>query len=161
VKLATNTDFLDGTSRSTYADNAVTVGNLNDTNLQANESFAGVIKLATAAMGIAGTDTTTALTPDVHENIWSDPARCQLVAGGGYQKFPNGLILQWGLSNSNDVTGAYTDFPIPFPTACLCAVICDGGGSSHTQTMMSFTNIRFRAMTAAGASAGYYFAVGY
>lgn len=45
----------------------------------------------------------------------------QLLASPGYQKFPGGLIEQWGLSAPipSGGFGATISFPIAFPTACL------------------------------------------
>ena len=53
--------------------------------------------------------------------IWTDFEAAHSIAANGYQKFPGGLILQWGLSavsaNPYDVT-----FPTAFPTACFGVV---------------------------------------
>lgn len=46
----------------------------------------------------------------------------QSLSTNGYQKFPGGLIVQWGTSNVNyNQTGTVVSFPIPFPNACLNA----------------------------------------
>lgn len=52
------------------------------------------------------------------------------LAANGYQKFPNGLIVQWG-------TGMYVDaaaitFPIAFPNACLNVSVTQAGAGSYT-----------------------------
>lgn len=43
------------------------------------------------------------------------------LGGSGYQKFPGGLILQWGQYNSpiSDTAGVVVNFPLPFPTQCF------------------------------------------
>ena len=46
---------------------------------------------------------------------------------GGYYKFPNGLIMQWGIVNIKDDEKVFdkdwnqwiAEFPIPFPNKCL------------------------------------------
>lgn len=43
------------------------------------------------------------------------------IAGGGYQRLPSGLIIQWGGITANP-SGAPYSFPIAFPTACLRVV---------------------------------------
>jgi hypothetical protein len=40
----------------------------------------------------------------------------------GYQKLPGGLIIQWGTYNSTTDTAENFNWPIAFPTSCLCAV---------------------------------------
>ncbi|MBP2639328.1 MAG: hypothetical protein H6Q66_279 [Firmicutes bacterium] len=45
-----------------------------------------------------------------------------LLASNGYQKFENGLVIQWGtVFGINDTNTAVT-FPVPFSTAVLCAL---------------------------------------
>ena len=40
-------------------------------------------------------------------------------ARGGYYKFPNGLIMQWGIIPATQATGYHGNFPIKFPHAIL------------------------------------------
>jgi len=58
----------------------------------------------------------------------------------GYQKFPSGIIYQWGTWNGNltvVATGGYTSWttPIKFPTAPLQVVVVPG----FTETILTFT----------------------
>lgn len=41
-----------------------------------------------------------------------------LTSGGGYQKLPGGLIIQWGAANTSAGAGVW-NYPIAFPTAAL------------------------------------------
>lgn len=41
------------------------------------------------------------------------------IGANGYQKLPNGLIIQWGSASAN-TTGVGVTFPIAFTTACYC-----------------------------------------
>ncbi|MET3648020.1 hypothetical protein ABIC60_002660 [Phyllobacterium ifriqiyense] len=89
--------------------------------------------------------------------IWADFEAGRSLTSNGYQKFPGGLILQWG-----SVAGAPTDyaqaFPIAFPIACFSVVIipnfntaaitCYGVNTSNIGTT-SF-DIRARNMTNGG-----------
>ena len=72
---------------------------------------ASAIDYSTNAQSNAGSEDDVALTPD---NFGSQ----QLMSALGYQKFPGGLILQWGLSTE----GAAVTFPVAFPTACYGVV---------------------------------------
>lgn len=56
------------------------------------------------------------------------------LATNGYQKFPGGLIIQWGTQTppANTVVQTY-NFPLVFPTNCLTFVASLGmGGNSGT-----------------------------
>lgn len=44
----------------------------------------------------------------------------QSLTTNGYQKFPGGLIIQWGEADDTDL---FVAFPIPFPNACLNVVM--------------------------------------
>jgi hypothetical protein len=45
------------------------------------------------------------------------------LATNGYQKLPNGFIMQWGIQNSVANGATFSpSFPIAFPTACVFAV---------------------------------------
>ncbi len=53
------------------------------------------------------------------------------LSGSGYQKFPNGLIIQWYQVDSVGGGGsAVINFPLAFPTACFFAVASESGNSS-------------------------------
>ena len=49
-----------------------------------------------------------------------------LVAGGGYQKLPGGLIIQWGNGLFTNQTTTTVTLPIAFPNSGFTAVACKG-----------------------------------
>jgi hypothetical protein len=54
-------------------------------------------------------------------------------SANGYQKFPNGLILQWGKGTASR-TGETVTFPMTFPTATLCVVATHSTNEDLTQS---------------------------
>lgn len=61
----------------------------------------------------------------------------QQLSQSGYQKFPGGLIIQWG----RNTPGATVTFPIAFPTACFSVAATAGTGFEefvNTITTTSF-----------------------
>ena len=54
-------------------------------------------------------------------------------ATNGYQKFPNGLILQWGYIADQGIK-ATTYFPITFSKECLCVFVQRVQGNIETST---------------------------
>ena len=85
---------------------------------------------------------------------------------GGYYKFPNGLIMQWGNTTaSRRVDGSEkTLFPIPFPHSVLSMAIMEyrGGGriSGDFYYVTSFDRNGFYNALDSGESR-YYIALGY
>ncbi len=65
----------------------------------------------------------------------------QSLSANGYQRLPNGAILQWGYNAPSTVT-----FPIAFPNACR-SVVATGdngaGGSGLTVRCVSLTKTNF------------------
>lgn len=65
------------------------------------------------------------------------------LAGSGFQRFPSGLILQWGsitTSSSGPVTGT---FPIAFPTACRNIV-----GTADLNSAVAVESVEIGSLTA-------------
>jgi hypothetical protein len=56
-------------------------------------------------------------------NFWGDWVAAASNTANGYQRFPNGLFLQWGMSAQTPADYVQT-FPIAFPNACLSVVAC-------------------------------------
>jgi hypothetical protein len=89
----------------------------------------------------------------------------------GYQKLPNGLILQWGKYNSNVSESDYSiTFPIVFPTACLNITgnVINTVGSGDYNTWVQVRSItattaviRIQAAESVGGNGFYWFAIGY
>lgn len=93
-----------------------------------------------------------------------------LSGGSGYQKLPNGLIMQWGLTTSSSGSGdVATSFPIAFPTAVrfinvfpgtvTVPYFCTMGSLSTTAFGSSMWVSNTGARTAGGVA--YYLAIGY
>lgn len=82
----------------------------------ASTSTAGIVQLADNSTTAAGTDTAKAITP---AGLFSTLAK-SFASSSGYQKLPNGLIVQW-VNNVTCNTAATTtvNWPISFPTACV------------------------------------------
>jgi len=81
----------------------------------ATNSIPGLVKLATVASILAGSDNTVAITP---AGLLS-AAPFNYSSTSGYTKFANGLILQWGITNPISAgTSLPIIFPISFPTVC-------------------------------------------
>lgn len=67
----------------------------------------------------------------------------------GYQKLPNGLIIQWIFATNLGSQGALSIWPIAFPNACLfAAVTCSNGSAAYPVSIGAKTN------TQVGAFAG-------
>lgn len=86
----------------------------------------------------------------------------------GYQKLPNGFILQWGTSAVAATAGssATTTFPIAFPTACQSVILTPTQASLVTQyspgiTVKSTTNFTYGSAGSGFASGCFYVAIGY
>lgn len=60
----------------------------------------------------------------VNDNpIWHSGNAAKSWGQNGYQKLPNGLIIQWGISEAIGIDSQVTvNFPIPFPNACFIVV---------------------------------------
>lgn len=99
------------------------------------------------------------------------------LAANGYQKLPNGLIIQWGSANNAAAATSVATYPIAFPSAVLSAVVCGGNinGSIQAYAVMntpSLTNFTWNAFFAssgnspvqapsAGQVTARYIAIGY
>ena len=67
------------------------------------------------------------------------------ISPNGYQKFPSGLIIQWGTSTPT-LTNVDVVFPVAFPTACTSLNQHDIGGAGGT----SMSLYQFRGLTLSG-----------
>lgn len=81
----------------------------------ATESRAGVARLATALLAQAQADDTTMLTPRKLADGFKGTN--QQIGLSGFQKFPGGLILQWGALTVTNT--ASINLPTAFPNAVL------------------------------------------
>lgn len=87
----------------------------NPPTLDATETTAGKVELATSAETLAGTSTTTVMTP---ASFAANKSNSQ----NGYYKLPSGLTLQWGRKTSAGLSGAVS-FPIAFASACYSVTL--------------------------------------
>jgi hypothetical protein len=86
----------------------------------------------------------------------------QSLTANGYQKFPGGLIIQWGYEPDTGGT-MNVSFPIAFPSACVCV------NAQIRNTTQNYQSIAINAPTTTGftlywdsAPVGFYwFAIGY
>jgi microcystin-dependent protein len=88
------------------------------------------------------------------------------LSGNGYQKFPNGLIMQWGTTYINATTGSVT-FPIVFPSACTSVMTNKQTTSDARRTSTSaattagFSIYGWSGASAANIDTAYWMAIGY
>ena len=97
--------------------------------------------LQNPASGINGFASTAESQAQTVANKYLSPATLALALQGanqsltanGYQKFPGGLIVQWG-SQAITTTQTNYNFPIAFPTAALKILLADGDAVAAAQT---------------------------
>lgn len=82
------------------------------------------------------------------------------IGTNGYQKFPGGLIWQWGTTSAiAEDTETNVTFPIAFPTACFqVQATCDYGGHTDSDVIGQVCNITttgVRIMRDSGGGTGY------
>lgn len=95
---------------------------------QATDTVKGTAKIATTAIAQAGTNDTDIITAlKLKQSFTSQHSNT------GWEKLPDGLIIQWGLA----AVGATTPFPIAFPTACYQVAV---SYSSPSGNGMTFAN---------------------
>ena len=175
--LADNRTLTLGTPSSITASSTNSVTTTSHTHAidQASTSTAGIVQLSTATNSTA---TNMAATPSAVKAAYdlavskadlSDFA--SLRAGNGYQKLPNGLILQWGSVSIGVDSAVNITFPIAFPNAVLNAqsTVNGGGAIGGTAVLSSHVgSLSATGMTVAmtddgvpGAKPVYWFAIGY
>jgi len=86
----------------------------------------------------------------------------QSFTGNGYQKFPGGLIIQWGFVPDTGTTMSVT-FPIAFPTACagISAQIIRNSANFQSIAVSSPTTTGFNIYWDSNADGVNYIAIGY
>ncbi len=106
--------------------------------VQASESIAGVVKIATQAQTDSGADTTTIVTPKTLRFGFSAS-----LTTNGYIVFPSwlgGFIIQWiGLSTLG-IQGAYSSFTLAFPNVCLAVFPSTLNGSAPGSVSLGAKN---------------------
>ena len=143
----------------------------------ATETKNGILKISTTAQVTAGTDNATAVSPAKLLGAFANSK-----ATNGYQKFPNGAIIQWGViayntpsNNPGDISKINVNFPIAFPTRMSTITFSgfhdtngdDGLECLHSCEVSSKTGITFRATRLVGGGVpgsqgnAYYIVIGY
>lgn len=89
---------------------------LDDEYPKATETVVGMAEIATQAEALAGTDDERIMTALKVMKLFTDTGR-QSLASPGYQKFPGGLILQWGKQSCGAGATVAITLPVAFPTA--------------------------------------------
>ena len=115
--------------------------------IQATELVAGIVKIATTSEVAAGINNLSAVTPAKLKSLFVDGLNTSV---NGYQKFPSGIIFQWGsilftglpdaaLSSGSD-TQVY--FPIVFPNNCFVINVNGSGdvGNDGIESSHSYYN---------------------
>ena len=115
--------------------------------IQATELVAGVVKIASTSEVAAGINNLSAVTPAKLKSLFVDGLNTSV---NGYQKFPSGIIFQWGsilftglpdaaLSSGSD-TQVY--FPIVFPNNCFVINVNGSGdvGNEGVESSHSYYN---------------------
>ena len=135
----------------------------------ASTSAAGAVKLNNT---LTSTSTTEALTAakgkELNDRFIND--FLNLKSENGYQKLPNGLIIQWGVFTPNQTTGIgrpqYINFPIEFPNNLLFAIPSTNGAAT-SGSEMAWVDTSLSTKTQLGIYSNYnnsvcwYFAIGY
>lgn len=110
VELATDDETVTGTD----ATRAVTPKSLSART--ATPSRTGLVRFAVAQEVIDGKDNTKAVTPfTMFSAFLKDHGE------SGFQKLPNGLMLQWGKATIAQDGSTLVSFPVSFPTGCVFA----------------------------------------
>jgi len=115
-----------------------------------NNTIAGI-----AAGGLPNTVITTALIADgavTNAKLANNTSSLggssdAATTGGGYHRFPNGMIMQWSSYGGTSSEGLYThSFPLTFPTQCFRVTVgsttVDGSRDSMYQ-LDSFSTSQF------------------
>lgn len=77
------------------------------------------------------------------------------LSGNGWYKLPNGLIIQWGVSDQENI-----NFPTPFPRACFVVTHSKTGISRDTR-VNNITRTGFKSQTTGPRGTTYYIALGH
>lgn len=119
---------------------------------------------ATAAVTATGTDAQSAVTPAGF--LAQFTGSNQNLVASGYQKFPGGLIIQWGNFSQAANSGVLRNFNIAFPNAALSVVMSLAGApagdtGAPSATIVSASQFNSYNSNTAGAVALSWFAIGF
>lgn len=111
VELATGEETIAGSDST----RAITPSSLNART--ATVSRTGLVELATVAEAIRGVDGDRAITPNTLKETF-----VKMHLDSGYQKMPNGFIVQWGKALIANGEGTVVTFPTTFPSRCTSII---------------------------------------
>lgn len=156
VELATNDEAQTGTDNSRAVTPAAMAA------VTATETRAGLLEIATDAE--ARTFTANKAIDGAKLNSSLKGAN-QSLSDNGYQKFPGGLIIQWGYSPASTPTIDIV-FPIPFPSSVTTIQLTDrddGSGYNNSNSIINTepTASGFQIGTFPGVTGIFWFAIGY
>ena len=112
---------------------------LADTSTLASTTTTGLVKLNNTLTSSSTTEAPTSLQVKLLNDKFTQEFTNNK-ATNGWQKLPNGLIIQWGLTNTSATAGT-VPYPVTFPNATLFAVISETK-SSTDGNIYSFSWIR-------------------
>jgi hypothetical protein len=84
----------------------------------------------------------------------------QSLGGGGYQKLPGGLIIQWGVTPVLGTTPVAVTFPIAFLSGCRSVSLTCGSSSNIVLGATLLTATQFSGWASSGGLSHYYMAIG-
>lgn len=124
----------------------------------ASDTQAGLIEHATAAEAQALVDAVRALTPATLSGAFKGGNAS--IFATGYQRFPSGIILQWG--NAVASTGGNpVTFPVAFPNTALAVLMGAASGTAMPYSLgQSRTGFTMHVTTGMPAN-NYWLAIGY
>ncbi|HAK16410.1 MAG TPA: hypothetical protein DCM65_09190 [Acinetobacter junii] len=111
----------------------------------ASTEVKGLAKIATTAIAQAGTNDTDFITALKLKQSFTS-----LHGDTGWERLPDGLIIQWGLA----AVGVTTPFPIAFPTACYRVAVShsspSGGGMVFSHQSITATRTGVTMLSVGG-----------
>lgn len=107
---------------------------------------------ATSAQVLAGTSPSLLLSPAGLKAAFTGAQT--LGSSLGYQKFPGGLVLQWGNVTTNTSSDQVVTFPISFPTACRAVTATYANSFGSAPIIASFGNVTATSVAIASYTTG-------
>lgn len=93
----------------------------------------------------------------------SRPEMARSLSSIGYQKFPGGLVLQWGTVIPVAFTATTITFPIAFPSAFFAVAFCpvgSAGSSSSVWRIGTPTTVSMQLASEVGGNTVFWMAIG-
>ena len=136
---------------------SVIIGDTNFVMNPATTETQGIIEIATDEEVLAGEDNARALTP---HNLLAAFANKRGISG--YQRLPNGLIMQWGQAMiANGESGTEVVFPTTFPNKCVGVWPVSASGVSLSYTTVTAEDASVIAHNGNGGVLTQWMALGY